>query len=158
MYRLQDPAHNGSIRLEVFLAHPGGPYFTNKHAGYWGIPKGLLDPGEDERAAAIREFREETGFDAPLPLVDLGSERMKSGKVVHAFASRWDGHDDPPPVASNTCPVEWPPRSGTIIDVPEIDKGRFFPIVEARWLMNERQQVFLDRLRAHLDRNGVRHE
>lgn len=157
MYRLRPAGADDAPLVEFFLAHPGGPYFENKHEGYWGIPKGLLEPGEDERAAAIREFREETGFDAPLPLVDLGSERMRSGKVVHAFASRWEADVDPPAVRSNTCPVEWPPESGTRIDVLEIDEGCFVTLERARALMNVGQRVFVDRLLAQLHSEGVRH-
>ena len=141
MYRVR----NGEI--EVYLAHPGGPFFRNRHEGHWGIPKGLLEDTEDERAAAAREFEEETGFAPPEPLVDLGRITQRGGKVVHGFAARWEERADPPPVKSNTCPVEWPPRSGKMIDIPEIDEARFLSLDEARRLMIEQQFELVERLR-----------
>ena len=145
MYRLTNDG------LEVYLAHPGGPYFAKKSEGYWGIPKGLLEGAEDERTAAAREFEEECGFAAPEPHLDLGRITQRGGKVVHAFAARWDRDDDPPAVQSNTCPIEWPPRSGRTIDIPEIDEGRFFTVDEARRLMNERQFELVERLQSELN-------
>lgn len=135
-----DPAHG----LEVYLVHPGGPYFRNKDV--WGMAKGLIEKDENEEIAARREFEEETGFDAPADLIDLGTVKTRHGKVIHAFAGEWDREDDPPPVQSNTCPVQWPPRSGTWIDIPEVDEGRFFPLEEARSKMHGCQGELLDRL------------
>jgi len=130
--------------LQVYLVHPGGPYFTGKDV--WGIAKGLIEDGEDERSAARREFTEETGIDAPTDLTDLGTVTTHRGKVIHGFAGLWPHGDDPPPVRSNTCPVQWPPHSGIWIDVPEVDEGRFFAIDEIRERMHGCQSEFLDRL------------
>ena len=141
--------------VEVYLAHPGGPFFSKKNEGYWGVPKGLLEEDdEDEERAARREFEEETGFAAPDPAFDLGTVKLKSGKVVHVYASEWNTDDDPPAVESNTFAMEWPPRSGKSIDVPEIDEGRFFPLEDARRLINDRQEQFIDRLLDQLDAEG----
>jgi len=140
----KSPIANSSPTLHVYLVHPGGPYFRNKDV--WGIAKGLIETDEDVVAAARREFQEETGFDAPEELVDLGTVTTHRGKMIHAFAGEWPYDGDPPPVASNTCPVEWPPDSGTWIDIPEVDDGRFFPLDEARGKMHGCQGELVDRL------------
>lgn len=133
-------------QLEIYLAHPGGPFFARRNEGYWGIPKGLLEGAENEAAAARREFEEETGFRPPEPLVDLGFITLNSGKVVHAFASQWTEEGDPPAPTSNTFPMEWPPGSDRQIDVPEIDEAAFFSLDEARRLMNLQQWELIERL------------
>lgn len=138
--------------LEVYLVHPGGPYFAGKDA--WGIAKGLIEDGENEKTAARREFAEETGFESPKTLLDLGTVRTHRGKVIHGFAARWDQPGDPPPVRSNTCPVQWPPHSGAWIDIPEVDEGRFFPIDEIRHRMHGCQSEFLERLERELAGEG----
>ncbi len=147
MYRIRDG------EIEVYLAHPGGPFFRNQNEGYWGIPKGILEHDEDERAAAFREFEEETGFAPPEPLVDLGTITQRAGKVVHGFAARWAEPTDPPPVKSNTCPVQWPPGSGKVIEIPEIDEARFVSLDEAKRLMNERQFELVQRLQKMVGAN-----
>lgn len=152
MYRLKPG--DGPDRLQVYLAHPGGPFFKKKNEGYWGIPKGLVEGSEDEATAALREFEEETGFPAPEPLHDLGTVTLKSGKVVHAFASRWPDDDDPPKPWSNTFHMEWPPRSGRTVKVPEIDAARFFSLEDARGLINEQQRELLHRLVRAVGENG----
>lgn len=132
--------------LQVFLAHPGGPYWAKKDAGVWTIPKGEPDPGENDLCSvAQREFREETGMDAPCEnLRPLGTIRQKGGKVVHAWACEWDV--DPARICSNTISIEWPPRSGRMIEIPEVDRCEWFDIEAARMKMKTEQTAFLDRL------------
>src|SRR4051812_25180155 len=104
-------------QLQVFLAHPGGPYFARKDDGSWTVPKGEPDPGEDLLDAAKREFAEETGILPNGPLIPLTPVRQKGGKVVHAwaFAGDWEGT-----IVSNTFTMEWPPKSGKRMEFPEI--------------------------------------
>jgi predicted NUDIX family NTP pyrophosphohydrolase len=144
MYRF-----HGSV-LEVFLVHPGGPFWAAKDEGAWSIPKGLIEPGEDHFAAAKREFEEETSIPASEPFLDLGEIRQKSGKRILAWAFEWRG--EAPPVKSNLFTIEWPPRSGLKNDFPEIDKGGFFALPEARRKINKSQGEFLDRLETKLAR------
>src|SRR5277367_332226 len=113
---------DSSGRLEVFLVHPGGPLWAMKDKGAWTIPKGEYKKSEDPLAAARREFKEETSFDSGGEFLELGSIRQKSGKIVTAWAFR--GDCDPAKLASNTCKIEWPPRSGKKIEISEVDRGR----------------------------------
>jgi predicted NUDIX family NTP pyrophosphohydrolase len=129
---------------EVFLVHPGGPIWAAKDGGAWTIPKGEYLPPEDPLAAARREFAEETSFEAKGEFLDLGEVRQKSGKIVSAWAFR--GDCDPTELKSNTCEIEWPPRSGRRLEIPEIDRGRWFSIPEARRYIREEQQPLLDKL------------
>ena len=134
---------------EVFLAHPGGPFFAKKDNGHWTIPKGEPDEGEDLLAAAQREFGEETGFIPTGPFIDLGTILQKGGKTVHAWACKGEmpnGHTH----SCNTFSTEWPIGSGKFQAFPEIDKVCFFPIPEARLKLKETQLPFLDRLIVHL--------
>jgi len=134
---------------EVFLAHPGGPFFAKKDNGHWTIPKGEPDEGEDLLVAAQREFGEETGFIPTGPFVDLGTILQKGGKTVHAWACEGDlptGHVH----SCNTFSTEWPIGSGKFQSFPEIDKVCFFPIPQARVKLKETQVPFLDRLLDHL--------
>lgn len=135
-------------RLEVLLAHPGGPFWANRDAGAWGIPKGLAGPDEDLLAAARREFAEETGLSPEGPFRPLGSVRQKSGKVVHAWAC--EGDADPAALTSNRISIEWPSGSGKRIEIPEIDRCGWFAPVEARVKLNPAQVAFVDRLEAAL--------
>lgn len=146
MYRLR----NGHV--EVFLAHPGGPFFARKDAGHWTIPKGEIETGEDNLAAAIREFREEVGIAVPpqSQFLELGSIRQKGGKIVHAWAVEQDG-EDPQAVHSNTYEVEWPPGSGKLERYPEVDRAQFFSLAEAKRMIKETQIPLLDRLEELLD-------
>ena len=132
--------------VEVLLVHPGGPFWANKDAGAWSIPKGEHDDSEDAQACALREFEEETGS-APAPgeLTDLGEVRQKSGKVVRAWALA--GDLDAETIRSNTFVVEWPPRSGRQRTFPEVDRAAWFDLQEAREKINPAQAAFLDRLR-----------
>ncbi len=117
--------------IEVFLVHPGGPYWAKKDQGAWTIPKGEYgDDDEDPFAAAKREFLEETGFKADGEFLSLGEVRQKGGKHVTAWA--FLGDCDPARLRSNTCEIEWPPKSGRRLQIPEIDRGRWFAINEAR--------------------------
>jgi predicted NUDIX family NTP pyrophosphohydrolase len=135
--------------LEVLLAHPGGPFFRNKDAGSWTIPKGEPADGEDALATARREFFEETGLPVAEPLLPLGEIRQKAGKVVSAWA--FAGEVPPGFVPrSNTFDIEWPPRSGRRATFPEIDRAELFPLEEARRRINPAQAAFLDRLVALL--------
>jgi predicted NUDIX family NTP pyrophosphohydrolase len=129
--------------LEIWLAHMGGPFWAKKDAGAWSIPKGEFLEDEDALAAALREFGEEIG--APAPTVEytrLGDFRQSSGKVVTAFAAETDFAVEK--IASNTFPLEWPPRSGRIQEFPEIDDARWFPIAEARVKVVKGQLAILD--------------
>lgn len=130
--------------VEVLLAHPGGPYWADKHDGSWSIPKGGRNTDETPLQAAVREFREETGFDACGPFHSLGRITQRSGKLVHAWA--FEGDCDPAQGVSITTHTEWPPRSGQMIEIPEVDRIAFFSLDEARKAINVRQATLLDRL------------
>ncbi len=134
--------------IEVLLAHPGGPIFAGQDAGIWGLPKGLADPGEDLLAAAQREFAEETGVTPQGPFLPLGQVTLKSGKVVHAWASRGDA--DAAAMVSNTFSLEWPPHSGIVHDYPEVDRCAWFGLPEARRRISPAQVALLDRLEVAL--------
>ena len=130
--------------LEVFLVHPGGPIWAKKNEGAWTIPKGEYEEDENPLAAARREFEEETGFKAAGSFLDLGTIRQKSGKRVVAWA--FEGDCDPANLKSNTCEIEWPPRSGRRLEIPEIDRGRWFSLEEAKQYIREEQPPLLDNL------------
>ena len=133
---------------EVLLGHPGGPFWQLRDAGAWTIPKGGMNPGEDPLAAAIREFKEETGFDPCEPYLSLGSIVQRAGKIVHAWA--FEGTCDPSALVSSETWTEWPPRSGRQIQIPEIDRVRFFTFEDARLAINIGQVPLLDRLHQEL--------
>ena len=135
-------------RLEIYLAHPGGPFWSNRDAGAWTIPKGVPEPGEDLLTAACREFEEETGVHALGPFLSLGSIRQKAGKVVHAWA--WEGDADPEKVVSNTMRIEWPRGSGRVHTFPEVDRCAWFDPYTARQKINLAQAEFIDRLESAL--------
>jgi predicted NUDIX family NTP pyrophosphohydrolase len=129
---------------EVFLVHPGGPYWAKKDKGAWTVPKGEYEEDEEALRAAQREFIEETGFTAHGPFLELGSVRQKSGKVVQAWA--FAGDCDPAQLVSNTCETEWPPKSNRRITIPEVDRGAWFQFAAAAKLIREEQRPFLERL------------
>ena len=159
---------------EVFLVHPGGPFWAHKDLGVWTIPKGRPEPGEDHLTTARREFHEETGFSPgpdlpltklapsptlpgateptrpthPVPFHPLGTIQQAGGKIVTAFAI--EGDCDPALLTSNLCTVEWPPRSGHHLDIPEIDRGAWFTLPAAAEHILPAQQPFLDRLKTLL--------
>lgn len=139
----------GAGRVEVFLAHPGGPFWARRDEGAWTIPKGGVEPGESPLDAARREFVEETGIEPGSEFIPLGSVRQRAGKIVHAWA--WEGDADPAAIASNTTETEWPRGSGRHITYPEVDRCAWFSPEEARRRMNAAQAAFVDRLLEHLD-------
>jgi len=139
--------HDG--RVEMFLVHPGGPFWAARDAGAWQIPKGMVGPGEDPAEAACREFREEIGSAPSGILQPLGRIRQAGGKWVEAFAIEME--IDPDTIVSNQFDLEWPPRSGTIRSFPEIDRARWFSIAAARTAMLASQLPLLDRLELLLD-------
>jgi|ERR1035437_1757507 predicted NUDIX family NTP pyrophosphohydrolase len=135
--------------LKVFLVHPGGPFFMKKDEDHWGIPKGLTEEDEDHLPAAVREFEEETGIKPEGKFIPLGSVIQKGGKKVYAWA--FECSDDTPiKIISNTCQVEWPPRSGRKITIPEVDQGEFFTIEDAKVKMKKAQHEFLEQLLSFL--------
>jgi len=137
--------------LEVLIGHPGGPYFARKDAGYWSIPKGEVEGDEDLVAVARREFEEEVGTPLTTPdadLIGLGEIIQKGGKRVVAWAA--EGDLDPTAAHSNTFPIEWPPRSGRILEIPELDRVAWCTLDVARRLLKDRQTPFIDRLEALL--------
>ena len=132
-------------QLEVLLAHPGGPFFRNRDAGHWTIPKGEVDGDEALVAVARREFEEETGSPPPDgDVIDLGSIVQKGGKVVHAWGL--EGDLDPATAESNTFEMVWPPGSGRVQAFPEIDRVEWFGIDEARRRVKPTQIPLIDRL------------
>lgn len=129
---------------EVLLVHPGGPFFRNKDKGWWTVPKGELLPDEDALTAATREFKEETGYEPTGMFRMLQPVIQKGGKVVHCWAV--SGDLNPAEITSNTFAIEWPPKSGKIVDFPEIDRAAWFSITAAMEYINERQQSLLAEL------------
>ncbi|HEX8275137.1 MAG TPA: NUDIX domain-containing protein [Longimicrobiaceae bacterium] len=147
----------GAAGLELFLAHPGGPFWAGRDEGAWTLPKGLVEEGEEPLDAARREFREETGIEPAEPFLPLGSIRQKAGKTVHAWA--WEGDADPDAVRSNTMRTEWPRNSGRWITFPEVDRCAWLDPATARTKINAAQAELIDRLEALLEGtagNGVR--
>jgi len=134
--------------LQVFLVHPGGPFWAKRDLGVWSIPKGGYERDEMPLAAAQREFTEETGFRAEGTFVALGSVTYRRGKVVSAWAV--EGDCDPAKLRSLPCTIEWPPHSGRSIEIPEIDRGGWFSVAEAKRKILPAQAPFLERLRSNL--------
>jgi predicted NUDIX family NTP pyrophosphohydrolase len=136
---------------EFLLVHPGGPFWAKKDAGAWSIPKGGIEEGEEPRACAVRELGEELG---PAPeldpgqLIELGAIRQRAGKTVEAWAAEADF--DPASLASNTFAMEWPPRSGSEQEFPEVDRAEWFDLATAREKILPAQAELLDRLLEHL--------
>jgi predicted NUDIX family NTP pyrophosphohydrolase len=146
MYRRRDGG------LEVFLVHPGGPFWAKKDFGAWSIAKGEYSEGEDPLQAARREFTEETGFDtgfaADGDFIDLGTIKQAGGKLVSVWAV--EGDCDPVQIRSNTCMIEWPPRSGRKMEIPEVDRAAWFGMGEARERILKSQALVIDLLIARL--------
>jgi predicted NUDIX family NTP pyrophosphohydrolase len=138
LYRLK----NGE--LEIFLVHPGGPFWINKDAGAWSIPKGEIEEGEDPLAVAVREFKEETGQQITGDFEQLQPVKQKAGKIITAWAVK--GNVDENRIISNTFEIEWPPKSGKMRAFPEIDKAEWFGISDARDKLNPGQVGLLDEL------------
>jgi predicted NUDIX family NTP pyrophosphohydrolase len=135
--------------LELLLVHPGGPYWRNKDAGAWSIPKGEYGSEETPEAAARREFFEELGFQASGTLSPLGEIRQKGGKRVTAFAL--EGDLDAAAITSISFEMEWPRGSGRMRSFPEVDRAEWFSLAEAREKILASQQPLIDRLVASLD-------
>lgn len=130
--------------LEVLLVHPGGPFWKNKEAGAWSVPKGEFDATEDGLAAAIREAKEETGCLFSGNFRPLSPIKQKNGKTVYAWALQADF--DTATLTSNTFPLEWPPKSGKIIEVPEVDRAEWFNSEEAKEKINSAQRALIEQL------------
>jgi predicted NUDIX family NTP pyrophosphohydrolase len=139
------------VFLEVLLVHPGGPFWKNKDDGAWMLPKGEVNAGEDLLAAAIREFKEETGFTPVEPSLALGQVKHKSGKILHAWA--FQGDCDLTRIRSNTFEIEWPPKSGHKQEFPEIDRAQFFDLSTAQRKILAAELPLLDRLAAKVISN-----
>lgn len=138
---------------EFLLVHPGGPFWKNKDEGAWSIPKGEYEEHEEPLEAAKREFKEETGYSIEGDFIQLNAIRLKSGKQVRAWAIEKDIAAEN--IRSNTFSLEWPPRSGKKIEVPEVDKAQWCDINEARKKINTAQISFIDQLVELLDK-GLR--
>ncbi len=149
MYRVRDAG------LEVFLIHPGGPFWAKKDLAAWTIPKGEVIPGESALATAKREFEEETGVHPQGPFVPLTTVKQKGGKTVQAWV--FEGDCDPEAVTSDTFVMEWPPRSGQQREFPEVNRAAFFRIEDATLKINPAQVQFLAELeRIHEPRHRAR--
>lgn len=136
--------------IEVFLVHPGGPFWAKKDLGAWSIPKGEPDGDEPPLKAAIREFEEETGIKPSGAFAELKPVRQKAGKTVLAWA--FEGDADPTSIRSNSFKMEWPPNSGSWREFPEVDRAAWFPLAEARARINPGQADFLSQLERLLGR------
>ncbi|HEV2747629.1 MAG TPA: NUDIX domain-containing protein [Allosphingosinicella sp.] len=134
--------------LAVLLVHPGGPFWRGRDEGAWMIPKGLVEPGEDAAAAALREFEEELGTRPAGELQPLGRVRQAGGKWVEAFAL--EGELDPERIVSNSFTMEYPPRSGRLGTFPEVDRAAWMPLDLARAKILPSQRPILDCLAARL--------
>ena len=142
LYRIQ----KGSI--EVFLVHPGGPYWSKKDEGAWSIPKGEFNENEEPLAAAKREFEEETGRKISGEFIQLKPVKQKGGKMVYAWAV--EGDIDPEKIKSNSFEIEWPPRSGKMKSFPEIDKAAWFHQGDAQKKIIEAQSAFIKELESKI--------
>jgi predicted NUDIX family NTP pyrophosphohydrolase len=140
-------------RLEVFLVHPGGPFWARKDQGAWSIPKGEFTAGEDPLLAARREVEEETGLVPDGAFVALSPLRQAGGKIVHAFAL--EGDCDPTAIRSNSFTIEWPPRSGQRREFPEVDRAAWFALAEAKRRILKSQLGLLEELVELLSRRDA---
>jgi predicted NUDIX family NTP pyrophosphohydrolase len=139
--------------VEVFLVHPGGPFWAKKDAGAWSIPKGEYLPGDDPLQAARREFVEETGMEPAGDFAELGAVRQAGGKTVTAWA--FEGDCDPAAIRSNTFTLEWPPRSGKQREFPEVDRAEWFTLDAAEAKIIPGQVALLHRLAEMLNGDGA---
>jgi predicted NUDIX family NTP pyrophosphohydrolase len=146
MYRYQNNM------LQVFLVHPGGPFWVNKDFGAWSIPKGLIDQNEDAFEAAKREFEEETGFTIRDHAIKLSPVKLKGGKVVQAWAV--EGNCDPSALKSNTFVIEWPAGSGRQREFPEVDRAAWFDVKGAQKKINQGQIPFIEELHLLLSKES----
>ncbi len=132
---------NRAAGREIFLVHPGGPFWARKDEAGWSIPKGLIDPGEDPETAARREFAEEVGTVPPGPLVRLGEVKLSGSKTLLAYAL--EGDFEPAALVSNSFEMEWPPRSGRRQQFPEVDRAQWFSLAEAATRLHVGQRPLL---------------
>lgn len=144
-------------KLQVFLVHPGGPFWLKKDEGAWSIPKGEVQEKEPFLDAAIREFEEEIGVVARGEFLELGWIKQRGGKTVHAWAFEGD-YDESQPIKSNLFSMEFPPGTGKIREFPEIDKACFFGLEEARKKINPGQVELIERLKNALDLKGIKNK
>ncbi|HEY9196471.1 MAG TPA: NUDIX domain-containing protein [Mucilaginibacter sp.] len=142
LYRIQNSG------LQVFLVHPGGPFWKNKDEGAWSVPKGEYTAGDNPLDAAKREFHEETGQNIDGHFTRLQPVKLKSGKTVNAWAV--EGDIDPTEIKSNFFEIEWPPRSGKKQEFPEVDRGEWFNLDAARIKINPAQVKLIEELAARL--------
>lgn len=146
---------HGSSGTEVFLVHPGGPFWTHRDLAVWSLPKGEVCEGEEALDTALREFAEETGQPAPAgPYLPLTPVKQAGGKTVQAWCV--EGAVDAAAVRSNTFTLEWPPRSGKLREFPEVDRAAWFSLADARVKLNAAQAAFIDQLEALLARKTPR--
>lgn len=131
-------------QLQVFLVHPGGPFWAGKDPGAWSVPKGLLNEDEDPLTAAMREFEEETGFRMSGDFIELRPVKQKGGKIIKVWAI--EGSCDATRISSNTFSMEWPPGSGRRQEFPEIDRAAWFVIKEAKERINQGQVRLIEEL------------
>jgi predicted NUDIX family NTP pyrophosphohydrolase len=138
-----------SGQLEYFLIHPGGPFWAKKNDGAWSIPKGLMENNENPIGTAAREFFEETGIKPVPPFIPIGTLKTKSGKTLHAwcFIGEWDPLQG---ITSNFIDIEFPPRSGKSLSIPEADRGEWMSFEKAVQMINKSQVPFLERARDYL--------
>jgi predicted NUDIX family NTP pyrophosphohydrolase len=146
LYRIQDSA------VEVFLVHPGGPFWAKKDEGAWSIPKGEFADDEQPLSAAKREFQEETGFSMAGNFMALAPLKQRSGKLVYAWAL--EGDCDAGAIKSNLFSMEWPPRSGKRQEYPEVDRASWFTLESAKRKIVPGQIAFLEELQQMLDRDA----
>jgi predicted NUDIX family NTP pyrophosphohydrolase len=145
----------GRSGVEVLLAHPGGPFFARKDEGSWTIPKGVMEPGEEDLLQRARiEFEEELGIKPEGIPVPLGSVRQKGGKIVHAWAIEGDLSPNFE-CKSNTFDLNWPPHSGKVQSFPEVDRACFFSLEQAARKINPAQADFLARLQELMEKGGL---
>jgi predicted NUDIX family NTP pyrophosphohydrolase len=135
---------NADEGVEIFLVHPGGPFYVKKDDGVWSIPKGIFDEDEEPLAAARREFEEETGFKIAGDFFELKPVKQKGGKIVHAWAVEADVDADA--IQSNTFTMEWPPKSGKMAEFPEVDRAAWFDPETALQKINPAQSALITEL------------
>lgn len=154
MYSLEKDTKTGNYQIKYFLVHPGGPFWAKKNEGAWTIPKGEFEEGEEIIETAKREMLEETGIEVKEPIIELGWIKQKSGKIVYAWA--FEGEYSGVLNCTSTVEIEYPPKSGKIINIPEVDKGGMFTKEEAKKLINPAQFEFIEKLESCILENYIK--